>query len=147
MGHSVSEIVRQLGFPRSAESTVYLEYMDGGQKTSDRANCKTQSVLIVRGERFRESTRVPFLNARQRLASLAWAKEHSDRSVENWKQVDVLEQSVKSHHTAPTNLTEVGTALANILKVIPLDRFQKHVESMPRRVAAIIKARGNPARY
>ncbi|GFX51535.1 hypothetical protein TNCV_5012391 [Trichonephila clavipes] len=32
MGHSISEIVRQLGFSRSTASRVYQEYMDGGQK-------------------------------------------------------------------------------------------------------------------
>ncbi|GFX45053.1 uncharacterized protein TNCV_3431021 [Trichonephila clavipes] len=51
MGHSVSEIVRQLGFSRSRVSRVYQEYMDGGQKTSDRTNCKGQLALTVRGER------------------------------------------------------------------------------------------------
>ncbi|GFW22168.1 transposable element Tcb2 transposase [Trichonephila clavipes] len=60
---------------------------------------------------------------------------------------DVLEQGVKGHRTAPTNLTELWTALANIWQVIPMERFQKLVESIPRRVAAIIKARGGPTRY
>ena len=32
MGHSISEIVRQLGFSRSTVSRVYQEYMDGGKK-------------------------------------------------------------------------------------------------------------------
>ncbi|GFT00384.1 transposable element Tc1 transposase [Trichonephila clavipes] len=52
---------------------------------------------------------------------------------------DVLEQSVKGHHTLLTNLTELWTALANIWQVIPLERFQKLVESIPRRVGAVIK--------
>ncbi|GFW91550.1 transposable element Tcb2 transposase [Trichonephila clavipes] len=52
----------------------------------------------------------------------------------------VLEQDVKGHHTAPTNLTELWTALANIWQVIPTERFQKLVESMTSRVAAVIKA-------
>ncbi|GFU24486.1 uncharacterized protein TNCV_2264461 [Trichonephila clavipes] len=51
MGHSNSKIVRQLGFGRSTVSKVYQEYMDSGQKTSDRANCKGQLVLTGRGER------------------------------------------------------------------------------------------------
>ncbi|GFV79463.1 transposable element Tcb2 transposase [Trichonephila clavipes] len=57
------------------------------------------------------------------------------------------EQGVKCHHTAPTNFTELCTALANIRQVIPVERFQKLVESMPRRVAAVIKAGGGPTRY
>ncbi|PRD33392.1 UNVERIFIED_CONTAM: hypothetical protein NCL1_17679 [Trichonephila clavipes] len=44
------------------------------------------------------------------------------------------------------NLADLWTALANILHVISVERFQKLVESMPRRVAAIIKARGDPTR-
>ncbi|GFV81713.1 HTH_Tnp_Tc3_2 domain-containing protein [Trichonephila clavipes] len=51
MGHSISEIVRQLGFSRSAVSREYQEYMDDGQKTSDQTNCKGQLALAVRGER------------------------------------------------------------------------------------------------
>ncbi|GFU67609.1 HTH_Tnp_Tc3_2 domain-containing protein [Trichonephila clavipes] len=51
MGHSISEIVRQLGFSKSTVSRVYQEYMDGGGKTSDRENCKGQFALTTRGER------------------------------------------------------------------------------------------------
>ncbi len=51
------------------------------------------------------------------------------------------------HHTAPKNRTELRTALANIWQAIPVERFQKLVESMPRRVAAVIKVRGGPTRY
>ncbi|GFX11388.1 uncharacterized protein TNCV_2804491 [Trichonephila clavipes] len=50
-GHSISEIVRQLGFSRSTVSRVYQEYMDGGQKISDRVKCKGQLALTVCGER------------------------------------------------------------------------------------------------
>ncbi|GFY15781.1 transposable element Tcb2 transposase [Trichonephila clavipes] len=54
---------------------------------------------------------------------------------------------VKGHHTAPKNLTELWTALANIWPVIPVERFQKLVEPVPRRVSAIIKASGVPTRF
>ncbi|GFW20079.1 uncharacterized protein TNCV_2320201 [Trichonephila clavipes] len=50
MGRSILEIVRQLGFSRSSVSRIYQEYMDGGQKNSDRANCKGHLVLTVLGE-------------------------------------------------------------------------------------------------
>ncbi|GFU14505.1 transposable element Tcb2 transposase [Trichonephila clavipes] len=46
---------------------------------------------------------------------------------------------MEGHPPAPTKLTELWTALANIWEVIPVERFQKLVESMPRRVAAVIK--------
>ncbi|GFV00191.1 transposable element Tcb2 transposase [Trichonephila clavipes] len=57
------------------------------------------------------------------------------------------EQGMKGHYTAPMNLTEYWTALANIWQVIPVERFQKLVKSMSRRVTAVIKARGGPTRY
>ncbi|GFV40787.1 uncharacterized protein TNCV_60201 [Trichonephila clavipes] len=51
MDPSISEIDRQLGFSKSTVSRLYQETMDGGQKTSDRANCKGQLALKVRGGR------------------------------------------------------------------------------------------------
>ncbi|GFV52018.1 HTH_Tnp_Tc3_2 domain-containing protein [Trichonephila clavipes] len=50
MGHSISEILRQLGF-ESQQCQDYQEYMDGGGKTNNRAKCKEQLALTVRGER------------------------------------------------------------------------------------------------
>ncbi|GFU62816.1 hypothetical protein TNCV_4278991 [Trichonephila clavipes] len=58
--------------------------------------------------------------------------------------------SITNHYngwTSPTNLTELWAALANIWQVISVERFRKPVESMSRRVAAIIKIRGGPYRY
>ncbi|GFV63850.1 transposable element Tcb2 transposase [Trichonephila clavipes] len=74
--------------------------------------------------------------------STDWLDEHSsDFYVINWPLRspdlnpidhlwDVLEQVVKGHRTAPTNLTELWTALANIWQVIPIELFQKLVESI-----------------
>ncbi|GFX06493.1 transposable element Tcb2 transposase [Trichonephila clavipes] len=56
------------------------------------------------------------------------------------------EQGVKGHQTAPTNLIELWTALANIWQIIPVKRFQKLAESISRHVAAVIKAREGPTR-
>ncbi|GBN83292.1 Transposable element Tcb2 transposase [Araneus ventricosus] len=50
IGHSVSEILREIGFSRSTVSRVYREYTDGG-KTSDRVICKRQLDLNERGVR------------------------------------------------------------------------------------------------
>ncbi|GFV88212.1 HTH_Tnp_Tc3_2 domain-containing protein [Trichonephila clavipes] len=51
MGHLISEIDRHLGFSRMTFSREDQEYMDGGQKTSDRDNSKEQLALRVRVER------------------------------------------------------------------------------------------------
>ncbi|GFU45846.1 transposable element Tcb2 transposase [Trichonephila clavipes] len=87
-----------------------------------------------------------------RLATGRLNGHSSDFSVINWTPRsrdlnpiehlwDVLEQGVKGHHTAPKNLTELWTTLANICKVISVECFRKLVESMPRRVAVVIKTR------
>ncbi|GFW84748.1 hypothetical protein TNCV_1814781 [Trichonephila clavipes] len=101
----------------------------------------------------RRPTIVPLLNARHQAAHLVWAREHRNWNVGTGKESpdvnlvghlwDGLEQGVKNHHTALTNLTELWAALANILQVIPLDRFQKYGESR----TDIIRDRGGPTRY
>ncbi|GFS78875.1 HTH_Tnp_Tc3_2 domain-containing protein [Trichonephila clavipes] len=135
--HSISEIVRQLGFSISTVARVYHEYMDGGQNSSDRENCKGQLAFTVRGRRrlrrivrsqrsqtlaqittqlndcasrtiskrtvqrsfhrtgfgSRRPTRVPLLNACHRATRLAWAREHRDWSVEDWKRVAWSDES------------------------------------------------------
>ncbi|GBN70800.1 hypothetical protein AVEN_172431-1 [Araneus ventricosus] len=60
---------------------------------------------------------------------------------------DVLEKGVKVHQTTPATLTELWTALADVWQAIPVERFRKLAESMPRRVAAVIKATGGPTRF
>ncbi|GBN26135.1 hypothetical protein AVEN_165619-1 [Araneus ventricosus] len=60
---------------------------------------------------------------------------------------DILEKGVKAHHTTPATLTELWKALADVWQAIPVERFLKLVESMSRRVAAVITARGGPSRY
>ncbi|GFV82147.1 transposable element Tcb2 transposase [Trichonephila clavipes] len=89
---------------------------------------------------------------KSRLATGLLDEHSSDFSVLNWSPRspginpiehlwDVLKQGLKGPHTVPTNLTELWIALANIWQGIPVERFQKLVESMPRCVATVIKAR------
>ncbi|GBN80547.1 Transposable element Tcb2 transposase [Araneus ventricosus] len=89
----------------------------------------------------------------------AWLDEHSsDFSVMKWPPRssdlntiehfwDVLAKGVKAHHTTPATLTKLWAALVDVWQAILVERFRKLVESMPRRVAAVIKARGGPTRY
>ncbi|GFS83383.1 transposable element Tc1 transposase [Trichonephila clavipes] len=157
---------------------------DGASRTVSKRTVKRSLHRVGYGSR--RPTRVPLLNVRHRAACLAWARKHSDWSVEDWKRVAwsdesrfrllnahgrlriwsqgscipvfqqedctsdksrlatgwldehssdffvinwpsrspdlnptehlwvVLEQGMKRHHTAPTNFTELLTALANI---------------------------------
>ncbi|GFX76828.1 hypothetical protein TNCV_1952691 [Trichonephila clavipes] len=71
-------------------SRIYQKYRDGRQG-GNRANCKEQLALPVSDW----SPRSPDLNPIEHL----------------W---DVLEQGLEGHHTAPTNLPELWTALVNI---------------------------------
>ncbi|GFT89966.1 hypothetical protein TNCV_4592701 [Trichonephila clavipes] len=106
----------------------------------------------------RQRMRVLLFNDLRRAARLALVRGYRDWSVEDTKRVawsdefqfrllnadgrlrirsqDVLEQDTNGHHIEPTSV--------NIWQVIPVERFQKLVESMLRRVAAVIKARGDP---
>ncbi|GBO18417.1 hypothetical protein AVEN_216841-1 [Araneus ventricosus] len=137
LGHSISEIVRELRFSRSTVSRVYREYTGGGQKISNRANCKGQLALnehgvrrlsrIVRSQRSqtlaqittqlnegasrtvsertmqyslhrmgfgsRRPTRVPLLNVCHRAARLAWATEHREWTLEDWKRIAWSDES------------------------------------------------------
>ncbi|GFX13506.1 HTH_Tnp_Tc3_2 domain-containing protein [Trichonephila clavipes] len=68
MGYSISENVTQIGFSRSTVSRVHQQYMDAGQKTSDRANCKDQLALTVRGER--QLMRIVRIQRRQTLTQI-----------------------------------------------------------------------------
>ncbi|GFV18800.1 transposable element Tcb2 transposase [Trichonephila clavipes] len=74
MGHSISEIVRYLGFSKSAVSKAYQEYMDDGQKISDRDNCKGHLAFTVRG--------------------LAWEREHRDWSIDDWTRLAWRDESL-----------------------------------------------------
>ncbi|GFU35204.1 transposable element Tcb2 transposase [Trichonephila clavipes] len=104
------------------------------KKISDRANFTGQLALTVSGER--------------QLRSIVHSQGIPNIS-SNYHTVERRYQScsVKGHHTASTNLTELWTTLANIWQVIPVERFQKLVETMLRHVAAVIKACGGPTRY
>ncbi|GFW01892.1 transposable element Tcb2 transposase [Trichonephila clavipes] len=99
-----------------------------------------------------------FNSHKSRLVSCSLDEHSSDFSFINWPPRrldlnsiehlgDVWEQGMKGHHTAPTNLTELRTALADIWQVIPVDHFQKLVEFMPRHVVIVINTRGGPTRY
>ncbi|GFT34909.1 hypothetical protein TNCV_3879041 [Trichonephila clavipes] len=131
-----SKVVRT-GFSRRTVSRVYQKYVDCQQKISDWVNCKQLLALAVRGER--RLRRIVRSQRSQTLVQIT--TQLNDGSVLQ------SEQGVKGHHTAPTSLTELRTALVSISQVIPVKHFQKLVESMTRRAAAVIKGSGGPNRY
>ncbi|GFX00988.1 hypothetical protein TNCV_4579541 [Trichonephila clavipes] len=124
MDHSISEIVRQLGFSMSIVSRVCPEYMDGGKKPAI-------GQLALTERRLRHICLGSLLRVPTSLIAIRF--------------LELL--GVKGHHTAPTNLIGLWTALANTWQVIVMELFQKCVEPMLCREAAVIKAREGPPRY
>ncbi|GFW83792.1 transposable element Tcb2 transposase [Trichonephila clavipes] len=51
-----------------------------------------QYSLYCMGFESRRPTRLPLLNARHRAAHLAWTRDHSDWSAEDWKRVTWREE-------------------------------------------------------
>ncbi|MBJ5103515.1 hypothetical protein JGF61_23160 [Salmonella enterica subsp. enterica serovar Agona] len=51
MGHSISEVVQALGFPRATVSRVCREYIDSGKTIPARANCRGQERVHEGGHR------------------------------------------------------------------------------------------------
>lgn len=60
---------------------------------------------------------------------------------------DEVERSVHSLERQPSSLTQLRAAIMSPWANIPLQRYQQLVESMPRRIAAVIRAKGGPTRY
>jgi transposase len=60
---------------------------------------------------------------------------------------DVLERKVRKHEPHPKNLTELMTILNEEWNKIESEVIENLIESMPRRVEAVIDSHGNPTRY
>ncbi|XP_035228054.1 uncharacterized protein LOC118200224 [Stegodyphus dumicola] len=72
MGHSISKIFSRLGFSRSTVARVYREYLDGGKRTSDRAQ-------LTRNKRgVRQLSRIVHSQRSQTLAQITTQLNQSD---------------------------------------------------------------------
>ncbi len=60
---------------------------------------------------------------------------------------DVVEQDIHIMDVQPTNLQQLRDAIMSIWTKISEECFQHLVESMPRRMKAVLKAKGGPVRY
>jgi len=61
--------------------------------------------------------------------------------------VDDLDRRVRSRQPAPQTLQELQQALQQEWGRIPQDRIRRLIESMPRRVRAVLQANGGHNRY
>ncbi|KAI5624640.1 hypothetical protein C0J50_15786, partial [Silurus asotus] len=60
---------------------------------------------------------------------------------------DVVEREIRIMDVQPTNLQQLRDAIMSIGTKISEECFQDLVESMPRRIKAVLKAKGGPTRY
>ncbi len=60
---------------------------------------------------------------------------------------DVVEQEIHIMDVQPTNLQPLCDAIMSIWTKISEECFQNLVESMPRRIKAVLKGKGGPIRY
>ena len=60
---------------------------------------------------------------------------------------DMLDQAVRKREVQPTNLNQLQIALSEEWQNLSQRSINKLVESMPRRIKAVVKARGGSTRY
>ncbi len=60
---------------------------------------------------------------------------------------DVVEREIHIMDVQPTNLQQLCDDIMSIWTKISEESFQHIVESMPRRIKAVLKAKGGPSRY
>ncbi len=87
-----------------------------------------------------------FLEHDNEFTFLKWPPQSSDLNPTEhlW---DVLEREIRIMDVQPTNLQQLRDNIMSIWTKISEECFQHLVESMPRRIKAVLKAKGGPTRY
>ncbi len=87
-----------------------------------------------------------FLEHDNEFTLLKWPPQSPDLNlIEHlW---DVVEREIHIMDLQPTNLQQLDDAIMSIWTKISEECFQHLVESMPRRIKAVLKAKGSPTRY
>ena len=80
------------------------------------------------------------------INSLPWSAQSPDLNIIKhlW---DILGRKVHEHEPHPKNLTELGNVLQSEWLKISNNDLEKLVNSMPRRVSAVIKNKGYSTEY
>ena len=60
---------------------------------------------------------------------------------------DIIERSLRAQNPAPATLSQLWASIQETWLTISAGDFQRLGESLPRRVAALRRARGGPTRY
>ncbi|KFM68178.1 Transposable element Tcb2 transposase, partial [Stegodyphus mimosarum] len=87
-----------------------------------------------------------------------WLEEHSGQFQRMWPPRspdmnpiehlwDIIERSVRAQNPALSTLSQLSMSIEAAWLNIPAGDFQRLVESMPRRIAALRRAKGGPTKY
>lgn len=82
----------------------------------------------------------------EEVEHLIWPPQSPDLNIIEhlWS---ILEKQLRSRYPPPSSLTELETALHEEWAKIPLETIQTLYESIPRRIEAVIAAKGGPTPY
>jgi hypothetical protein len=80
------------------------------------------------------------------LQYLPWSAQPPDLNI-NEPLGSVLETRVRSRFPPPTSLKQLENVLQEVWYKIPLQTVQNLYESMPRRIADVLKAKDGPTPY
>ncbi len=87
-----------------------------------------------------------FLENDNELTLLKWPPQSPDLNpIEHLR--DVVEREILIVDVQPTNLQQLRDAIMSIWTKISEEYFQQLVESMPRRIKAVLKSKGGTTRY
>ncbi len=142
---------------KATVTQITTRYNQGMQNTiSERT---TRRTLKQMGYSSRRPHRVPLLSAKNRKRRLQfisdWFLEHDNEfTLLKWPPQspdlnpiehlwDVVEREIRIMDVQPTNLQQLCDAIMSISE----ECLQHLVESMPRRIKAVMKAKGGPTRY
>ena len=105
----------------------------------------------------------PLLNKRQRQKHLAWAKDKKDWTAAEWSKVMFSDESKfcisfgnqgprgivkrKMRYARPNNAEELKATIRATWALITPEQCHRLIDSMPRRIAAVIQAKGAPTKY
>ncbi len=116
----------------------------------------------------------PLLNNRQRQKRLAWAKDKKDWTAAEWSKVMFSDESKfcipvlnwpanspdlnpienlwgivkrKMRYARPNNAEELKATIRATWALITPEQCHRLIDSIPRRIAAVIQAKGAPTKY
>ncbi len=87
-----------------------------------------------------------FLEHDNEFTLLKWPPQAPDLNLIE-HLLDVVEREIRIMDVQPTNLQQLCDTIMSIWTKISEECFQHLVESMPRRIKAILKAKGGPTQY